>query len=374
MNLKKVLPKIFLFLLVSIVLIIILFSLNDINAIGEVLSTVSWNWMWISLGVLVLYILINPLSLYILGKGKGEDKISLKDSLMIGSLEYFFNGVTPFSSGGQPFQVYAYNKIGVKPSRSTGILLMNFVTYQIAVVLLCLLSLVYYADFTKGSPAISTMIVIGMSMNIFILLLFSSLGLSKTMRKLILKLITVIFSWKIFKGKLTKFISAFEQYCSDAQRTFKSLLHQKARFFMAILFKILSLVIFYMIPFFILRALKVENIGIAELAKITAMTTFSIAMTCFIPTPGASGGIEFAFQSLFITLTGVTSAVAVSGMLLWRFITYYLLLLISFIIYLIFQKMHAHHNDMNDVEVSDNTVEAIAWNLPEEETEDKTSL
>ena len=60
-------------------------------------------------------------------------------------------------------------------------------------------------------------------------------------------------------------------------------------------------------------------------------------MTCFIPTPGASGGIEFAFQSLFINLAGVTKTVAVSGMLLWRLLTYYLLMFISLLIYFYFE-------------------------------------
>lgn len=60
-------------------------------------------------------------------------------------------------------------------------------------------------------------------------------------------------------------------------------------------------------------------------------------MTCFVPTPGASGGIEFAFKSLFINLAGVTSSVAVSGMLLWRLLTYYILMIISLICYFILE-------------------------------------
>ena len=67
------------------------------------------------------------------------------------------------------------------------------------------------------------------------------------------------------------------------------------------------------------------------------MATFSIAMTCFVPTPGASGGIEFAFKSLFINLAGVTSSVAVSGMLLWRLLTYYILMIISLICYFLLE-------------------------------------
>ena len=189
-DMKKMFPKIFLFLVVTIVLVILIFSLNDISEIGKVLETVSWKWMIYAFGLLLVYVIINPLSLYLLGKSKTFKNVSFKDSIMIGTVEYFFNGITPFSSGGQPFQVYAYNKIGVKPSRSTGILLMNFVTFQIALVFMCLLSLIYYKDLTHGQTALKIMVIIGLAMNTFILLLFSSLGLSKTVRSILSKIVS----------------------------------------------------------------------------------------------------------------------------------------------------------------------------------------
>ena len=79
------------------------------------------------------------------------------------------------------------------------------------------------------------------------------------------------------------------------------------------------------------------HLGPNTIFLVIAMTTFSIAMTCFVPTPGASGGIEFAFKSLFINLAGVTSSVAVSGMLLWRLLTYYILMKISLICYFLLE-------------------------------------
>ena len=61
-------------------------------------------------------------------------------------------------------------------------------------------------------------------------------------------------------------------------------------------------------------------------------------MTCYIPTPGSSGGIEFAFQSLFATIAVMSDSEVVSGMLLWRFLTYYVLMILSFLVYLLFEN------------------------------------
>ena len=87
------------------------------------------------------------------------------------------------------------------------------------------------------------------------------------------------------------------------------------------------------------------------------MTTFSIAMTCYIPTPGATGGIEFAFRQLFVTvIPAISGSIATSGLLLWRFITYYFLMLVSFIVYLIFEEVVArrHKREQREVEALEN--------------------
>ena len=63
----------------------------------------------------------------------------------------------------------------------------------------------------------------------------------------------------------------------------------------------------------------------------------------FLPTPGSSGGIEFAFSSVFASIiiasTGVasTATVAAGGMLIWRMLTYYFTMLISLGFYILLE-------------------------------------
>ncbi|MDE5546412.1 MAG: flippase-like domain-containing protein, partial [Anaeroplasmataceae bacterium] len=282
--------------------------------------------------------------------------IKYRDSLMIGSIEYFFNGITPFASGGQPFQIYSYRKIGVSLHRASGIILMNFVICQIAVILLCIGSLFFFNELTHGVTYLKVMVIVGLVMNFLIFALFSSVGLSKTIRRILSKLVGWFLNLKIFKGKLSRYVSAFDEYCAGAQATFKALLSQKLKFFTCILFKLLGLLCYYSIPFFILLSLGIE-VAPSNLALVIAMTTFSIAMTCYIPTPGATGGIEFAFRQLFVTvIPTISGSIATSGLLLWRFITYYFLMLVSFIVYLIFEQVVARRNkkEQKEAEVLEN--------------------
>lgn len=340
-TIKKLLPKLIIFLVLTIVVVVVILSLNDIEKIGEVLKNVHIGWLAVAFSFLVLYMIFYPMPLIFLGRSKTEGNIPCKDTAMIGSIEYFFNGITPFSSGGQPFQLYAYRQVGVSLHRSSGIILMNFVICQVSVVILCLASLFFFNDLTQGRLYLQIMIGVGLGINLLILSLFCSVGLSKRIRHILSKIVGWFLNWKIFKGKLSRFEGAFDEYCNGAQTTFKSLFTQKFKFFYCVVFKIIALLSYYMIPFFILKALRIE-IGVEKLPLIVAMTTFSIAMTCYIPTPGATGGIELAFRELFVAvIPSMNIAVATSGLLLWRFITYYFLMLVSFIIYLIFEQIVA---------------------------------
>lgn len=330
---KKKILRISFFIVITIIMLLVLFLANDISEIGNVLKNVKKIWLLVAFVFLILYFFINALSLMIIIK---DEKLKKLDSFMVASIEYFYNGITPSNTGAQPMQVIEYKRLGVPTSRATGALLINSVINQIAIVFLCLLSLIYYKELSKGVDSIRVLIVIGLSINILVLLLYASIGISNKIKNALVKIVRFFCTRKIFKNKLASVSDKFEDYCNDAQLSFKEAFKHPFRLLVVLFFKTLALIIFYALPFFVLLALNI-NIGPEKIFLVIAMTTFSIAMTCFVPTPGASGGIEFAFKSLFINLAGVTSSIAVSGMLLWRLLTYYILMLISLICYFILE-------------------------------------
>ena len=96
--------------------------------------------------------------------------------------------------------------------------------------------------------------------------------------------------------------------------------------------------VYYAITFYVLRAFNIA-VSYTDLFFVICGTSFAITACVFIPTPGGSGGIEFAFTSIFVFIaSGITKDLGASGMLLWRILTYYGLMLLSFIFYLILEK------------------------------------
>ena len=124
------------FILFLLTVIVLFFSLKDDfnNIVSTILST-NIVLLIVAFLFVMLYWFFKSLVLYNFTR-KFEKKYSLKSAFRTQSITQFFNAVTPFSSGGQPFQIYTLKKRGLTISNATNITIEEFVVYQIALVFL----------------------------------------------------------------------------------------------------------------------------------------------------------------------------------------------------------------------------------------------
>lgn len=335
---KKVVRMIILGSAITIFIMTMILSFNDFEGIVEVLKTTNVKYLMFAILLLLVYAILYPITLCILTRTK-KCKISMLNTYLIGSTEHFFNGITPFATGGQPFQVYAYNRLGVKPADSTGILMMNFIIFMIVTNIYALASLFYYPQLAQNISNLNAMVIIGFAINFFVLIFLISVATTKRIRIWLEKILIWLCRFKWLKKFVEPNIPKFNDYCYQAQGAFKELWHHKGAFLSCFVIKFITMGVYYAITFFILKALNVD-VGLDKLVFIICSTAFAITMCVFIPTPGSSGGIEFAFKSIFQAVAvGITAEVAMGGMLLWRLLSYYLMMLLSFFIYLALEKI-----------------------------------
>ena len=64
-----------------------------------------------------------------------KEKFSLIEAIRHNVITQFFNGITPFSTGGQPMEIYMLTGHGISANKGTMIILQNFIFYQVALVL-----------------------------------------------------------------------------------------------------------------------------------------------------------------------------------------------------------------------------------------------
>ena len=330
--------------LVAICLLVTVLSFNDLPSIMNQLKSMNYAYVLLGISMILLYMALYPISLCLLTRARKCD-IKMSTTYTIAMTEHFFNGITPLATGGQPFQAHSYTRAKVKISESTGLLLTNLLIYMMVTTGFSLTGLFFFNTLTENIDSWwIPIIIVGYSLNFLVLIVVFLLGTSVKVRALLMRLIR--FFCKIpFLKRFESKADALQGYFENVQKSFKDLMHHKRTFVLALLSKILSFAFLYSSSFFILLAMGVP-VTISEWFMILSGTSFAITAVGFIPTPGASGGVEGSagqvFKSIIISIAGasvvpVASAMANGVMLVWRLLSYYLVMLISLVFYIILE-------------------------------------
>lgn len=94
---------------------------------------------------------------------------------------------------------------------------------------------------------------------------------------------------------------------------------------------VVRLLIYYSIPFFCAKALRIP-VGIDRLIDIIALSSYVAMINAFLPMPGSAGGTEATFILMFSTIFSHTDAASI--MILWRSITFYQTLIIGGLVFM----------------------------------------
>ena len=362
-NHKKLISNLIFLVLVSILVVTLILSLGEINKIAEQFSKITesdnWKYLLIAIGLMIFYFLLWPASQCIYGKAL-KIEATVGESFLIGCSEHFYNGITPFAAGGQPFQIYSYTKRNVTTAKATGVILASFVTFMIVTNAFAIVSLFFYPQISAGFEEmnlgfIKYVALIGLIINFIVLLFMIVLGTSKHVRNWITGLIRKIANAKFFFKKekglrrkigdaLQKAVPTFNEYCTNAQIAFKETWTHKLALFFALLIKIIAMSAYYAIPFFILKSVGIE-VGYDKLILVLFATSFAINAVVWMPTPGGVGGIEYAFIIVIAAVTTANASDPQATVLIWRLITYYFILVASFITNMIFEILCSRRID-----------------------------
>lgn len=317
---KKYRTNIIILILISILIMYLIMKDNFYNIIVAI-KNVDIKFLLIALIFMVLYILFQSMSLHLYLKSIKKD-YKFKDTFILMCSAQFFNAITPFSSGGQPFQMYLLKKQGIKLTDSGNALIQNFFTYQLALIIMGTFS-VFANSFFHIIPSTSLLkniVLVGYIVNIVVLFLLFILGRAKKINTAFFnKIFDIIFKFKFIKNKdLLK-----EKANKKIDEFYNSSIYFKNNRFILIkstFYNIVGLVFFYIIPLFIFYSIgKYYDLTIMD-SLICASYTFFVGS--FVPIPGGTGGLEYAFLEFFKNFSSKTIISVV--MIMWRFTTYYL--------------------------------------------------
>lgn len=321
MKKNNILKRVISFIIIAIITSLVLYySLKDDykNIIHEI-KTINKLWFLVAFIMMFMYWLIKALVRKKL-VSKFNKNYKFIDSFKLSLELNFFNGVTPFATGGEPYEVYSLTKHGIKGTDSTNIMIQNFITYQIALVLLGMIAIItnqFVHIFPSGF--LTYLITIGFTINFLVIVFLFVITFGKKIDKFIMKIIVFILSkFKIVKNKENT-LEKFHNYLEEFHEGATILLKDKKTFIKMIMLQFLSLSIFYLIPLILLYGMgDYSSLNGYESIIISA---YVMLIGSFVPIPGGTGGLEYGFIAFYGNFIKGSKLNAI--MLLWRFITYY---------------------------------------------------
>lgn len=246
--------------------------------------------------------------------------------------EIYFSGITPSSTGGQPVQMLEMKRDNIPYSKSTTVVIFNTIMYKVTLIFLLILSLIFFSKDIFCEFRLFRWLVIGGSLfNILFILFLISLLYSDSVINFVKRCFNYIVNHvRIIRNKdklIDKFDKTINEY-KDASLVIKGNYKIVIESFIILLLQRISIL---SIGYFVYRAFGFNEYGFG---LIIAFQVFITIASDFVPTPGGVMIAEGIMISINKFLYGVVSDVP--AMLLHRSISFYFLIVISFVFYLIF--------------------------------------
>ena len=268
--------------------------------------------------MLVLYFICQ--GIYMKGiLGTLNHKISLAKGTFYAIIEFFFSGITPSSTGGQPVQLIYMTRDEIPIRKSYITLMLNTIYFKVIILSLGIFTLIFNPSYIFNSALVYKVFfilgfIIDLILTIACFLLIFKTDLVKSM---FIKLVDFFKKFKIFKKRMEKYNidEVMDRYREEVE-FIKT--HTATVIFTFIITFIQRLCLFSII-YIIYRALGFNQYNYFDLLAI--QVSVQIAMEA-APLPGGAGLSESMMHNLFVII--FASKLADVGMLLTRAFNFYI--------------------------------------------------
>jgi len=282
-------------------------------------------WLFLLGGVACLAVVLGAETLkYLLMMRALGERRSLRAAFETAALGKYYDNVTPFGAGGQPFQIWWLHRRGYGAGAAGAMPIAGFLTMQWGFILLALVIFVAYRSVELEAMRYTAYfgILFYMAVPCLLIVFTVSPTLAQRVLSFFIRLGAKIRLVKDPDGSLASALKTLTEY----RDSFSLIAGKKLLLIVMLALSIVFQIALCSMPFFVLKALGSD----VTLGAILATTVYIYAAITVIPTPGNSGAAEGSFYLVF-------SAAGASGvfwaMLLWRFLCYYAFILIGALIH-----------------------------------------
>ena len=240
-------------LLVIVSFVVIFFSLkDDFNGALNYFKKINYLWILVAVLFMICNITFQSLSQYRFLK-EIDPNYKYTSCFRLMCMAMFFNAITPFSSGGQPFELYILRKEGIKVSDSLNALIQHFITYQFGLIFSSTIAIILNRVYgiLPDSLLLKKIVLIGYFINIIVMGIIIFISRAKKLNtKLFSKIFKFIFHFKFIKNREEK-EKKFLQYLDDFYNSTAIMKNNKKNTILSFIFNLISLCFLYLIPVFV---------------------------------------------------------------------------------------------------------------------------
>ncbi|MBQ9314795.1 MAG: flippase-like domain-containing protein [Clostridia bacterium] len=314
-NILKYLLNIFLFFILIYLTFSILFKNEDVDEIYSIIGSASYRFIFLGFLCMGIYYLCEAINLRRTLRAL-EENCTFLSAIKYVLIGVFFNSITPAASGGQPMQIVFMHRDGIKVPTATASLLLNLFSMQVVTITLEIVSAIFFHQYMDGG--IIALFIIGIILNFSALTLIIIGMYSKKLSTALVNLVAKILKMlkiKNYEKVENSMQEALDKYNESAKyiRSNKRILSRQ--------FPIAYLqhIAYYSVPFFVLCSFGLPK---HSYILMVALQSIVFGTVSGIPSPGAVGVSEGAFQSIFRPI--FTENYINSAMLLHRLVSFYL--------------------------------------------------
>ncbi len=325
-RLKKILNFVFIFGTLGVVLLV---GVNGEEMSGAVNALKSVAPLWIALCAVAYggYVLMDALSVHYYLRKQGYP-ITVGYALYVAICGLYYSNITPGATGGQPMQVYYLTKRNVPIGIGTSALTVKFFSFQFMLAVYSTVLWIAYGSYVAACVGSNMWIlIVGYVYNMFSVSLVVLMAINKRLVWAIIKLLVRIGA----KFRLCKHPEATLTKWEDVLDTFHSsvmsLREHPGELMVQLLIGGAQLIALMTVTFFIYKGFELTG---ASYGQIITMAMLLYVSAAYTPLPGASGAQEGVFALYFANI--FPSGIRFMALLLWRFFTYYISLIIGAIV------------------------------------------
>ncbi len=307
---------------------------GDMASFRQIIDGINPYFLLILVGVMVLFFLTDALKYSVISK-MTVNRFNYEISFKVAVLGRFYDNITPFNTGGQPFQMVYYHQKGYETGIATAIPLVKYIVQLIAWIVV---SLVFYIvnhsvlDLLPSAMSITIKVTTYLGIAIASLapiavILFSALP--NLTHKIIDFFIRIGMKLKLIKdydkinGKILEFLNTYHN-------AFLIISQNKLGLLSLLLVSAIDHIIVMSVPFFVLISIGAANPSVALFFDVVTLNCYSLFAASLIPTPGNSGAIETSASMVFSPVS-LNPGALVWIVFIWRFCTYYIYILFGII-------------------------------------------